>query len=67
MSDADYTQAIEESTMPHMTWVSTSPRSTSRLYALIAGLAGPTNNFGYGPNPSAVWLGLLCRMLNRLD
>jgi hypothetical protein len=67
MAGTDYTQAIEESTMPHMTWVSTNPRSTSKLYAFIAAISGPGNNFGYGPNPNAVWLGILCRMLNRLD
>ena len=63
----DYMRAIDESTMPHMTWVRTSPRSTSKLYVIIASIAGPANNFGYGPNPNAVWLGVLCRSLNKLD
>lgn len=67
MSDAEYSQAIVESTMPHMTWVMTSQQSTSRLYMFIASLAGPAHNSGYGTNPNAAWLGLLCRMLNRLD
>ncbi|WP_188382117.1 hypothetical protein [Oxalicibacterium faecigallinarum] len=66
MSNEDIIQAIEENSMPHMTWLMNSPRSTSRLYIFIASLAGPNNNFGYGPNPNAPWLAFLCRVLNKL-
>ncbi|MNJ98639.1 hypothetical protein D3C87_164060 [compost metagenome] len=66
MSDEDVVQAIEENSMPHMTWVTSSPRSTSKLYSFIAALAGPANNIGWGPNPHAPWLAFLCRFLNKL-
>ncbi|MFC7289314.1 hypothetical protein ACFQPC_14800 [Herminiimonas glaciei] len=67
MSNEDIVQAIEENSMPHMTWVTNSPRSTSKLYSFIAALAGPENNTGWGPNPHAPWLAFLCRLLNKLD
>jgi hypothetical protein len=57
---------VDESTMPHMTWVLTSPRATSRLYKFIAGVSGPAHNSGWGPNPSSPVLGILCKLLNDL-
>ncbi|WP_231949288.1 hypothetical protein [Herminiimonas arsenitoxidans] len=63
----EHDQLLEEITMPHMTWVIHSPRSTSNLYRFIAALAGPDNNAGYGPNPISPWLTFLCRWLNNLD
>ena len=67
MSNEDIVQAINDNSMQHMTWVTNSPRSTSRLYMFIAALAGPNNNYGYGPNPNAAWLAFLCHWLNDIN